>query len=84
MAHEWLAGRVPLFQVEGSKIILELIARDDDAPAVASPNDNPQILSNSEVRLGVEIVLGNVAPLSEKLNIPNYFDCSASFATVGG
>jgi catechol-2,3-dioxygenase len=65
-------------------IILEFIARDADASADSSRGDKPRILSISEVGIGVEDVLGTVATLSEELAIPNFYDCSSTFASMGG
>lgn len=103
LAHEWLAGRVPLLQADGSEvilgsddwksrslyflgpegIILEFIARDADASTVFNGGENPHMLSISEVGIGVEDVLATVATLSEELAIPNYFDRSSTFASMG-
>ena len=65
-------------------IILEFIARDADASAVPSKGENPQILSISEVGIGVKDVLDTVATLSGEMGIPNFYDCSSTFASMGG
>ena len=62
---------------------MEFIARDADASAVSSKGENPHMVSISEVGIGVEDVLDTVATLSEELAIPNYYDCSSTFASMG-
>ncbi len=42
------------------------------------------MVSISEVGIGVKDVLDTVAKLSGELAIPNYFDCSSTFASMGG
>ncbi|MDQ0094511.1 VOC family protein [Paeniglutamicibacter psychrophenolicus] len=64
-------------------IILEFIARDADASTTTGKGEMPQLLSISEVGIGVEDVPATVATLSEKLAIPQYFDCSSTFASMG-
>lgn len=64
-------------------IILEFIARDADATTLVNTGANPHMLSISEVGIGVEDVLDTVAALSEELAVPNFFDCSNTFASMG-
>ncbi|RAX51087.1 hypothetical protein DQ353_01500 [Arthrobacter sp. AQ5-05] len=64
-------------------IILEFIARDADAATMTGKGENPQMLSISEVGIGVEDVLDTVAMLSERLAIPIFYDCSSTFASMG-
>lgn len=64
-------------------IILEFIAREADASTVSSGGGNPHMLSISEVGIGVEDVLATVATLSEDLAIPNFYDLSSTFASMG-
>ncbi|MGO2542263.1 MAG: VOC family protein [Specibacter sp.] len=64
-------------------IILEFIARDADASKVSDNSEKPQMLSISEVGIGVKNVLNTVATLSEELAIPNFYDCSNTFASMG-
>jgi catechol 2,3-dioxygenase-like lactoylglutathione lyase family enzyme len=64
-------------------IILEFIARDADGSVMTSKGKNPHMLSISEVGVGVEDVLDTVATLSEDLAIPNFYDLSSSFASMG-
>ncbi|MDJ0356312.1 hypothetical protein [Paenarthrobacter sp. PH39-S1] len=78
---DWKSRSLYFLGPEG--IILEFIARDADASTVSSKGENPQILSISEVGIGVEDVLAAVATLSEGLAIPNFYDCSSTFASMG-
>ncbi|MEV8143056.1 hypothetical protein [Specibacter sp. NPDC078709] len=64
-------------------IILEFIARDADASTISSKGKNPRMLSISEVGIGVENVLDTVATLSEEMAIPNFYDLSSTFASMG-
>lgn len=63
--------------------MLEFIARDADASKVPDKSEKPQMLSISEVGIGVENVLHTVATLSAELAIPNFYDCSNTFASMG-
>ena len=78
---EWNSRSLYFLGPEG--IILEFIARDADASTVTGKGQNPQMLSISEVGIGVEDVLDSVATLSEKLAIPISYDCSSTFASMG-
>lgn len=64
-------------------LILEFIARDADATTLIDKGKNPHMLSISEVGIGVEDVLDTAAALSKELAIPNFFDCSSTFASMG-
>ncbi|GAA3322457.1 VOC family protein [Paeniglutamicibacter sulfureus] len=79
---DWNSRSLYFLGPEG--IILEFIARAADTCTDSSKGDNPRILSISEVGLGVEDVLDAVATLSEELAIPNFYDCSSTFASMGG
>lgn len=78
---DWKSRSLYFLGPEG--IILEFIARDADAAIVSGKGEKPQMLSISEVGMGVDNVLDAVSTLSEKLAIPNYFDCSSTFASMG-
>lgn len=78
---DWKSRSLYFLGPEG--IILEFIARDADASTVSIIGKNPHMLSISEVGIGVEDVLATVATLSEELAIPNYYDCSSTFASMG-
>lgn len=78
---EWQSRSLYFLGPEG--IILEFIAREADASILISKGENPHMLSISEVGIGVEDVLTTVATLSEELAIPNYYDCSSMFASMG-
>jgi catechol-2,3-dioxygenase len=78
---DWKSRSLYFLGPEG--IILEFIARDADASTMTGKGEKPQMLSISEVGVGVADVPATVATLSEKLAIPNYFDCSSTFASMG-
>ena len=78
---DWNSRSLYFLGPEG--IILEFIARDADASTASTGGENPQMLSISEVGIGVEDVLDTVATLSEELAIPNFYDCSSTFASMG-
>lgn len=78
---DWKSRSLYFLGPEG--IILEFIARDADASPASAGGKNPQMLSISEVGIGVEDVLDTVATLSEELAIPNFYDCSSTFASMG-
>lgn len=78
---DWKSRSLYFLGPEG--IILEFIARDADASTDNSGGKKPQILSISEVGVGVDDVLDAVATLSEELAIPNYYDRSSTFASMG-
>ena len=78
---EWNSRSLYFLGPEG--IILEFIARDADASRVSGKGENPHMLSISEVGIGVANVLDTVATLSEELAIPNFYDLSSTFASMG-
>ncbi|WP_313812630.1 hypothetical protein [Glutamicibacter sp.] len=78
---EWNSRSVYFLGPEG--IILELIARDADAGAAEEGSGKPRMLSISEVGIGVDDVLDAVATLSRELNIPIFYNLSATFASLG-
>ena len=78
---DWKSRSLYFLGPEG--IILEFIARDADASTASPRGENPQMLSISEVGIGVEDVQDTVATLSEELAIPNFYDCSSTFASMG-
>ncbi|MFL4474746.1 VOC family protein [Paeniglutamicibacter sp. MACA_103] len=79
---DWKSRSLYFLGPEG--IILEFIARDADVSIVSSGGENPYMVSISEVGIGVEDVLATVATLSEDLAIPNFYDLSSTFASMGG
>lgn len=80
-SEEWKSRSLYFLGPEG--IILEFIARDADASTDYIGGQNPRVLSISEVGIGVDDVLDAVATLSEELAIPNYYDRSSIFASMG-
>lgn len=80
-SEEWNSRSLYFLGPEG--IILEFIARDADASTVSGTGENPHMLSISEVGIGVDDVLDTVATLSDELAIPNYYDLSSTFASMG-
>lgn len=80
-SEEWNSRSLYFLGPEG--IILEFIARDADASTVSFTGENPHMLSISEVGIGVDDVLDTVATLSNELAIPNYYDLSSTFASMG-
>lgn len=79
---EWKSRSLYFFGPEG--IVLEFIARDADTTESDLAVDSPRMLSISEVGFGVADVLDTVRALSEELAIPHFYDCSSSFASMGG
>lgn len=80
-SEDWKSRSLYFLGPEGT--ILEFIARDADASTVSSGGENPHMLSIGEVGIGVEDVLATVATLSEELSIPNFYDLSSTFASMG-
>lgn len=78
---DWKSRSLYFLGPEG--IILEFIARDADASTASSNGETPQMLSISEVGIGVDDVLDTVATLSEELAIPTFYDYSNTFASMG-
>lgn len=78
---DWKSRSLYFLGPEG--IILEFIARDADSSTVSSKGEIPQMLSISEVGIGVDDVLDTAATLSKELAIPNFFDLSSTFASMG-
>ncbi|GAA5228918.1 hypothetical protein GCM10025778_34570 [Paeniglutamicibacter antarcticus] len=64
-------------------IILEFIARDADANLETGDQENPLILSISEIGIAVADVPSAAERLSTELGLPQFFDHDETFAPVG-